>query len=123
MIVMLPFPPSVRILVFPTTGFPENAEVGYKIGSTSSIGFDGGGVRIRWLMSFKVTSPRAPHGLMKENGWTMDETGFVGVFTYDFLPECEKIKKGRLVEPRDYNISKSTSVNFIFLGKHKHGKI
>lgn len=28
MIVMLPFPPSVRILVLPTTGFPEKAEVG-----------------------------------------------------------------------------------------------
>lgn len=28
MIVMLPFPPSVWILVFPTTGFPENADVG-----------------------------------------------------------------------------------------------
>jgi len=37
MIVMLPFPPSVRIFVLRTTGFPEKAEVGYAEEGSSSI--------------------------------------------------------------------------------------
>lgn len=49
-IVMLPFPPSVWILVRATTGFPENAEVGYD--EAASLLFlyfdlDAGGVSIR----------------------------------------------------------------------------
>ena len=56
---MLPFPPSVRIFVFPTTGFPEKAEVGKEAAGSSlpCFDFEGGGVRIRWFISFRVTSP------------------------------------------------------------------
>ncbi|KAF5784760.1 hypothetical protein HanXRQr2_Chr10g0420681 [Helianthus annuus] len=90
---MLPFPPSVRILVLPTTGLPEKAEVGYDFGAFSLFffDFDGGGVCIFWLMSFIVTAPCIPHGFTKANGRTTDEVIFVGVLIQDLFPEHYKI--------------------------------
>lgn len=74
---MLPFPPSVRILVLPTTGFPEKAEVGYCSGSFCLV-FEGGGVRIRWFMSFRVTAPWVPEGFMNAKGYATEVANFVG---------------------------------------------
>jgi len=64
---MLPFPPSVRIFVLPTTGFPEKADIG-QADESSLLCADFEGVRMRWLISFRVMSPWAPLGLMKVNG-------------------------------------------------------
>lgn len=95
MIVMLPFPPSVRILVLPTTGFPEKAEVGYEFVAFSRFffDFDGGGVSIFWFMSFRVTVPCIPHGFTKANGRTTDEAIFVDVLINDFFPKHPKINQ------------------------------
>lgn len=92
MIVMLPFPPSVWILVLPTTGFPEKAEVGYDVvGSLwGFFVFDGGGVSILWLMSFRVTVPCIPDGFTNVNGRTTDDAIFNGVLMKDFFPEYNK---------------------------------
>lgn len=97
MIVMLPFPPSVRILVLPTTGFPEKAEVGYDFSGFSFsfswdfFDFDGGGVSIFWFISFRVTAPCIPHGFTNANGRTTDEAIFVvRVLIKDFFPKHYK---------------------------------
>ena len=87
-IVIQPFPPSVWIFIWPTTGFPEKAEVGY-IEERSSFCFDIGGVQIRWLMSFRVITPLTPQGLINANGYTTEDVAFVGVCMYDFLPEMK----------------------------------
>lgn len=44
-------------------------------------------------MSFRVTSPCTPHGLMKVNGYTTEEASLGGVRMYDFLPVCVKDEK------------------------------
>lgn len=98
MIVMLPFPPSVRIFVLPTIGLPENADVGYDIAGSSYVflDFDGGGVRIFLFMSFRVTDP-SPHGFTNANGRTTDDVTFVGVFMKDFFPVYHKNGRIRLL--------------------------
>nr|ACN27024.1 unknown [Zea mays] len=62
---MLPFPPSVLILVLLITGLPENAEVPRISGA-----FLGG--RIRRFISCKVTSPSCQDGLMRVKGYATE---------------------------------------------------
>lgn len=54
--VMLPLPPSVHIFFLPTTGLPENCEIGYaKFPTCCSFFFITGGAWIFAFMSSKVT--------------------------------------------------------------------
>ena len=79
-IVMLPFPPSVLILVLPITGLPEKDEV-----PRISGGFFGG-ARSLWLMSCRVTSPSFQDGLMRLKGYATVVVMFCFTLTSDELP-------------------------------------
>jgi hypothetical protein len=79
-IVMLPFPPSVLILVLPMTGLPEKAEV-----PRISGGFFGG-ARIRWFMSFRVTFVSSQDGLMRVKGFAIDVVTSCFILLSDLPP-------------------------------------
>lgn len=86
MIVMLPFP-SVWIFVRATTAFPENAGEDTNCDVVSlcrSVSLDCG-IRMRWLMSFSVTSPCTPHGLRRVKGYATGVTSLVAEWQRVFL--------------------------------------
>ena len=99
---MLPFPPSVWILVLWKTGFPVIAEAWSELGSSSLLCLIlyGGGAWIFLFMSFKVRSPLKLHGLISSNGKATAVLTFFDPIM--FLPAVEQMKVCFLVQMTGY---------------------